>query len=165
MKRQMLSIAIATGLALTFASPASADVIATYTVRYNAPAIGQGDAGGICFLHDPTSPIPPQLHSCIDVYPPPEARYVDIFVVDNAGSPVYFSVQQDGNSGFAAGCGAVVGFPLSGGSPGGGPQGPIRVFPWFGPAVNPSFDPIGASPCVPGSLDLTGGTATFYFYD
>ena len=165
MKRKiMLITALTSVVALMFGGTASADVGRTVTVNYAFPAVGQGDVGGVCFTQDPASAIPPELWSCIDADPVAGETHVDVTVTDNSGNPVYISIQQDNNPNFAAGCGTITGFPIISTGPGGAPADSVTVFPWPGPGVNPGFDPPGVDPCVPGTVDTTGGTATFTFH-
>jgi hypothetical protein len=171
MKKSMLVVAFASAIALLFAGPASAVVTRTQNITYNFHSVGQGDVGGFCFFHDPASQIPPQLHSCIESVPAVGETHVDISVRDADGAAVYFSVQQDNNPNFAAGCGSVgveggvVQYPVVDQGPGGTPAEPVTIFPWAGPGANPSFNPPGVSPCAPGSVSTGGGTATLVWHD
>ena len=161
-KRIMMVAAFASALALFAAGPAYAGHSETKT--YNFPSVGQGDVGGFCFFHDPTSPIPPQVHSCVefDVFPGETA--VDIVATDSSGAPVYISVQQDGNDSFDAGCGVISGFPVVDSGPGGAPPAPVTVFPWAGPGVNlRTINPPVAEPCITGSTNLASGSVTATF--
>jgi hypothetical protein len=160
-KKLFVTTAIAGAIVMAFANPAFAAHTETHT--YAFPAVGQGDVAGVCFTQDPTSVIPPQLWSCLEATPQLGETHVNVTVTDNSGNPVYISIQQDGNNNFAAGCGTITGFPVLDRTAGGGPADPVVVFPWPGPGVNPSFSPPGVNPCVPGSIDVSGGTATFTF--
>src|SRR5688572_30122158 len=105
MKKTMVVAAFASAIALMFAGPAAADVGRVDGPKpYNFPAVGQGDLGGLCL--GPAF-IAPQLDSCVESTVLPGEDHVDIVVTDSTGAPVYFSVQQDGNDNFAAGCGSV----------------------------------------------------------
>ena len=164
-KRTILVAAFASAIALIFAGPASADVGRIVgPVSYNFPAVGQGDVGGVCFFQSETSSIPPELWSCIEAAPVAGETHVDVTVTDNSGNPVYISIQQDDNPNFAAGCGTITGFPINSTGPGGADAPPVTVFPWPGPGVNVDFAAPGVDPCVPGTVDTTGGSGTFTFH-
>ncbi|MGH2691279.1 MAG: hypothetical protein ACRDHM_02135 [Actinomycetota bacterium] len=164
MKKIMLITAFAGAIAM-FAGPASADVGRTVTATYAFPAIGQGDLGGVCFNQPTDPPELGPLGSCLEATPILGEDHVDVTVTDNSGNPVYVSIQQDNNPNFAAGCGTITNFPVLDSTAGGGPADPVVVFPWPGPGANPSFDTPGVDPCVPGTIDTTGGTATFTFHN
>lgn len=163
-KKTILVAALASAIALMFSGPASAAVTRTVTQTYNFPAVGQGDLGGVCFNQDPTSTVPPQFWSCLEFEVEPGEISVDVTVTDNEGNPVFISIQQDGNNAFDAGCGTILNFPVVDSGPGGTAAEPVVVFPWPGPAANPSFNPPGVDPCE-GSVDTTGGTGTATFHD
>lgn len=162
MKSKLIVIAaLASAIALFAAGPASAH---TETKTYNFPSVGQGDAGGFCFFQDPASPIPPQFHSCVEFEVTAGETTVDLVATDNAGAPVFISVQQDGNDNFDQGCGVINDFPVVDSAPGGLPAAPVTVFPWAGPAANArSINPPLAEPCIPGSTNLAGGSVTATF--
>jgi hypothetical protein len=165
-KKMMFLTAIMSAIAL-FAGPASADVGRTVgPLPYMAPALGQGDLGGVCLANPPEPPIPPALGSCVEATPNLGETHVEITVTDADGAPVYFSVQQDNNPNFANGCGTLsVPFPVLDSTAGGGAADPVVVFPWAGPGANPDFStlPPTLSPCT-GSTSVAGGTVTFVFH-
>ena len=161
-KRIMLVAAFASAISLFAAAPASA--AHTETKTYNFPSVGQGDAGGFCFNHDPASVVPAQFHSCVEFIVQPGETSVSLVATDAAGSPVFISVQQEGNPNFDSGCGVINDYPVVDSGPGGAPAEPVLVFPWAGPAANArSLNPPVVEPCVPGSTNLASGSVTATF--
>jgi hypothetical protein len=180
MKKLIITMtALASALVLLFPAAASAAVTRTVAVQFEFYAIGHGDIGGVC-LNDPVAPVPPEaaaFQSCAAATPLAGEDHVGITVVDSTGTPVYTSIQQDNNPGFAWGCGTLQGgdlsadglFPINDSGPGGTAADEVLVFPWAGAGINNVLDP-GGSACT-GSLDTgivhpgTTGTVTFTFYN
>lgn len=180
MKKMMITMtALAAALVLLFPAAASADVGRTVVDGFEFFSVGHGDTGGFC-LNDPEAPVPPEgaaFQSCTEAVPAVGEDHVGITVVDSAGQPVYFTVQQDNNPGFAGGCGTLQWgtlstdglFPINDQGPGGTEAPPVVVFPWAGPGINNVLDPGGAA-CT-GSLDTNiitpgeEGSTTFVLHN
>lgn len=188
MKKTMLITAFASAIAL-FGGAATADVTGRTVVKtFEFYAIGHGDATGVC-INQPTPPPPwAAVGSCVEADPidpntsgGAQEDFVTINVVDSAGTPVYFTVQQAGGA-FGWGCGTVTShpvhpghpteggaFPVNGSGPGGSAPEPVVVFPWAGPGIHTALAP-GGTLCA-GSVDTalvepgTVGTVTFIFHD
>ena len=88
----------------------------TATASYDAPALGVGDAGGICGL------------GCVPFPTTPKENYVSVKVVDASGLPVAFNISQDANGdgqgdGFNGFCGQSPKVPIQAGTE-------IDIFIW-----------------------------------
>ncbi|MGH2711723.1 MAG: hypothetical protein ACRDH9_11030, partial [Actinomycetota bacterium] len=179
MRTKVLIWMAASAMVLTLSQPASADTGRTVVDPFEFYALGQGDTGGAC-INDPGPTDPPEtaaLQSCATALPLSNEDRVGITVTDSAGQPVYFTVQQDGNSAFAGGCGTLQWgtlsadglFPINGSGPGGTQAPDVVVTPLVGPGINDVLDPGGAA-CT-GNVDpllvLPGrvGTVTFTFHN
>ena len=176
MRTTVLMWMAASAMVLTLSQPASADIGRVVVGGFEFYAIGQGDIGGAC-LNDPVPPVPPEgavFQSCARVTPQAGENWVGITVKDSEGNPVYFTVQQDGNPGYAGGCGTIQWGEVVAQHAGGelvwaiNGFGDIDVFPWAGPGINNVLDP-GGAPCG-GSSDTNiiqpgaEGTVTFTFH-
>lgn len=143
MKTKVLMWMVASAIVLTFSHPASADVGRTVTAPFEFYAV------------------------VVSAAPATGEDHVALNVVDSQGTPVYFTVRQDGNPEFGYGCGTVTShpgglFPIH-------DRSDVHVFPWAGPSVDDGLEP-GGDIC-PGSMDpnllLPGvvGTVTFTFHN